>query len=133
MSTIRGLKSLRALSAALKRIGAQTSQRVAARVAPVLTALARAAFAQQQSPFGDAWDPGVDGAPVTLRATGKLLGTLRFAAVGSRVRAVLAVPYARYHIGKRRILPAGGIPDSWEKAIEEIFRDEVKRGLGKAA
>lgn len=111
------------------------AQRVAARTAPDLSARARAAFLAGESPYGDPWTPAKDGRPVTLRKTGRLFNALRFVSIGTITRAVLAVPYLKYHIGTRQVLPPGGrkMPIAWSTAIAEFAHEEIGRQLKRAA
>lgn len=136
MSGLRGDTSkLSKLASAMKALPVRVSQAVAARVAPELTSRARASFAAQENPYGDTWAPGVDGNAVTLRKSGTLFSGVRFTAIGTRVRAVLGAPYAKYQVGKRKVLPSGGskMPSDWSAAIEDIVQQEVSKDLERSA
>lgn len=135
MSGLRGdVKKLSGLGKALKGLPVRVRTRVAARVAPELTARARASFEAGENPYGDTWAPGADGQRVTLRKSDRLFGTLHFVTIGTKVRAVLGVKYAKYQIGKRGILPQGGtaMPVSWSRAIGAIAVEEIQRDLAGA-
>lgn len=100
-------------------MGAVSASRVAREVAPALTAAARAAYDSGTTVYGGARPSGVRG-PVKLVRTGALRSMIAFAAIGSLVRAVLAVPYARYMIGRFGIMPSGdrsAIPPAWRALI----------------
>lgn len=104
----------------------EVATRVAARVAPAFSRLAREAYDARE---------GVDGAPfgpgVTLRKSGRLRArALEYTSSGSSVRAsVSSVPYARYKI-RFGILPAAGkLPESFRKALVDIAREELNRSL----
>lgn len=125
-------RTLRDLGRAIARAGGiATAQRVAKRAAPELTELVRSSFDAQRSPYGDPWPPGRDGQDVDLVESGALRGTLKFEAVGTRVRTTLGVPYAKYHVGERAILPPGGraVPPPWKARIDSIAREEIAAAL----
>lgn len=123
---------LKRLSKTLKSLGTSTrlAQKVAAGVAPDLTGRARASFEGGQTAYDTVRPPGKSGA-VSLRKTGKLFSTLLFVAIGTRVRAVLGVPYARYLL-KFGILPRGGskLPSAWVQAIKERAGAEIQKAIG---
>ena len=75
--------------------------------------------------YGDARPKGVDGRPLTLVRTGRTRSMVRFSATGTIVRAVLAVPYAKYLIGKYEILPNGRLPSTWRKTITRVVGESV--------
>lgn len=109
--------------------------RIAARAAGAITDLALGSFDAGVTPFGDAWAPGSEGQDVDLYESGALRATLRFVAIGGRVRCVMGVKYARFQVGKRRVLPAPGqtMPQNWRDAIAAISREEIPRALPMAA
>lgn len=127
--------NLKALAAKLRQVPIRVATKAAAKIAPKLTELARASFAAGENPYGDTWEPGAKGQRVDLVESGALRGQLRFAAIGTRVRAVLGVRYAKYQIGKRKILPIGGsaMPVSWSSAIGEIVTAEIASDLAGAS
>jgi len=107
------------------------AQRVAARIAPVITDLARGTYGGQRNVYGDAWRERVDGSDATLVATGALKSKVKFAAVGTLIRVVLGTRYAKYQIGMRRILPAPSapLPTEWSARIEREAQDEIRKEL----
>ena len=127
--------NLKALATKLRQVPVRVAQRAAAKIAPRLTELARASFDAGENPYGDAWEPGAEGQRVDLVQRGALRAQLRFTAVGTRVRAVLGVPYAKYQIGKRKVLPIGGsaMPAAWSRAIGEIVNAEIAADLAGAS
>lgn len=134
MSGLRGdVRKLSQLARSLPSTA--VSQRVAARAAPALSELALAAFDAGESPYGDKWPPGRDGRSVDLRESDALRGSLRAVATGTKLRFAMSVRYAKYQIGKRRILPAGGqgIPYSWNLRIRQIAGDEIRASLSKGS
>jgi hypothetical protein len=123
------IRDLRRLAKAMRALPKVTAQRVAAKVAPELTDQARASFAAGQTVYGDSRPAGVDGAPLTLERTGATKASLRFVSVGTIVRASLGTPYARYLIGKYKILPSGNaaMPVEWSKSVGKIADDVIAR------
>lgn len=109
--------------------------RIAARAAGEITELALASFDAGVTPFGDPWLPGFDGRDVDLVRSGSLRSTLRFIAIGGRVRCVMGVRHAKYQVGVRRVLPAPGqtMPASWRAAAARISREEIDREARRAA
>lgn len=128
--TVRGSvkQTMARIYSVLGRISVATAMRAAERIAPTLTTMAKASFDASETPYGTPWAPGADGQRVTMRRSGALAKGLTFAAVGARVRAVLGVPYAKYQIGRRRILPAGGatVPQSWHDAMAKHAHDVLE-------
>lgn len=134
MSRIRGAKpaSLRRLVSDIQRqSGVVVAQEVAARAAPEVTALALAEFDAGRTAYGDPRPEGVDGRELRLVRTGATRAALRFVAVGTVIRCVLGPRYARYLVGKYRILPSGqqAVPFRWRRAISDVARDVVSRRI----
>lgn len=122
-------QNLRALAKALRDLPTRVQQNVAARVAPVLTAKADGAYASGQTVYGDARPAGVHGNALSLVRSGDTEARMRFVAIGTVVRCSLGKRYAKFLIGKYRILPMGRMPTSWSQAIGDIAREEIQRGL----
>lgn len=129
MSSVSGNPgNLRELARKLKALPVTVAQRIATRTAPSLSGLARASFLAGQTVYGDARPEGVNG-PVSLYRSGAMLGTLSFVAIGRIVRASLGTRYARFHIGRFRILPQGNMPTKWREQIGQDARTEISGGL----
>lgn len=124
-------RTLSRLAATLRSIRTTTAQKIAARAAPVLTAMAQAAYSGGTTVYGDGRPAGVAGNALTLRDTGTVQGSVRFAAIGTIVRAVLSTRYARYLVGK--YLPMGAMPVRWSEELGRISREECARALEEAA
>lgn len=126
--------TLTKLAATLRQLPKTLAARVASKVAPDLTAQTQAAFASGRNVYGDARPAGVNGQPLTLEKSGATRGSLKFVSVGTRVRASLGTRYARYLIGKYKILPAAGsaMPVAWQDSTAKIARAEIERGLAGA-
>lgn len=106
MSGLRGnVASLKRFSAKLRELPRALAQKVATASAPVITSLALRTFAARTDPYGLAWLPGTRGNDVTLRNTGALAATIRYVAIGTKLRVVLGVPYAKYQVGRRPVFP----------------------------
>ena len=135
MSLTGNPQKLRDIGKNLGNVAQVTRLKIAARVAPAITGLALASFASGEAPTGEPWRPGADGFDVTLVESGSLRAGLRFVAVGARVRAVLGVRYAKYQVGRRRVLPAPGqqMPASWREAAGRISREEIAAHLAQVA
>jgi hypothetical protein len=121
--------NLKKLAKAMREVPKVLAQRVAAKVAPDLTGKARASFAAGENVYGDARPAGVNGAPLTLDRTGATKASIRFVSVGTIVRATLGTKYARYLVGKYKILPASGspMPAAWQEAVGKIAGDVISR------
>lgn len=107
----------------------------AKRIAPQITGMAQESYDNGQTVYGDARLEGVKG-PLSLYDTGDTRSKMRFVATGSIVSCFLGTTYAKYLIGKYRILPIGDrtkIPVAWDRAVRRIIDEEVKRYFGKAA
>lgn len=126
MSGLKGnVNDLRKLQKRLQAFPLSVSHEVAQRSSSPLTALAQRAYESGQTVYGEARPRGVDGQTLDLKRTGLTAATLRFTTVGTIVRCVLGTRYAKYLIGKYRILPMGRMPADWSAKLEQITR-EVK-------
>ena len=112
-----GVKDLRRIAANLGKLPKTIGQRVAADVSKDFSAATAAAYASGTTPYGDARPLGKHG-PVTLKRTGKTEASLRFEAIGTTIRASFRTGWARFLVGRFRILPMGGLPVAWVKIAE---------------
>lgn len=133
MSGLKGdISGVRKLERAIQAIPFRVGAKVAARSADVITELGQATFNAQQNAYGDAWPDGADGEVKTMRETGALAEGVRYVAIGTKLRARLGVPYARFLINKRPILPRNGaaLPapyvDALSKAASEVITAELE-------
>lgn len=110
---------------AIRRLPSTTTA-IAAKAAPEVSDLARASWASGVSAYGVPYAPNADGTKRTLNRSGALGASIRFVSVGTKLRCVLGVPYARYQI-KNGILPRGGaiLPRSWIGSIQKISELEI--------
>jgi hypothetical protein len=96
---------------------------VAARAAPALTVLTRQAYDGGRDVYGQSRPKSTTtGEVLTLNRTGATERTLKFVSVGTLVRCVLGTRYAKYLIGKYRILPNGPIPVAWRAKLDTIVQ-----------
>jgi len=124
------IAKLSQLAKSLRDIPVRVAQNIASSVAPDLTNMARASFDAGQTVYGDARPTGKEGNALTLRRTGALRSGVRFTAIGTRLRAVLTVRYARYMV-KYGILPRGGskIHVAWQESISNTAKDEIQKAV----
>lgn len=126
------IAKLRDFEARLRTLPTVVAQQIAARAADEITALARQTFAAGENAYGDAWEPGRDGRHVTLRKSGGIERGVRFVAIGTKIRAALGVPWARYQISKRPIFPKAGapLPPEYTRALTRITGEVCRAALG---
>lgn len=130
MSGVKGNpRTLFELNRRIRKIPVVLAQEVAADVAPVLTSMAQSSYGGGQTVYGEARPSGVAGNALDLEVTGATRGDVRFVAIGTVVRAVLGTRWAKYLVGKYRILPMGAIPVAWSKRIAELARARIGRAL----
>lgn len=110
----------------MRKLPLAVQRKTAEKVAPDVTDKARAAFDSGETVYGTPRPRGVEGNELTLKRTGKLAATILFKVIGTRVRCVLGVPYAKYNV-KYGMLPGsrGFLPVSWRKSIESIVQTVI--------
>lgn len=129
---VRG-KSLRDLKAELRRLPLSVAHDVAKQAAPLLTQFTQTAFDTGRNVYGDPRPKGENGETLTLKQTGTTRRALRFVANGTIIRASLGPRYARYLVGKYKILPVGdrsSMPRNWVRAIDELVRTALEGPAG---
>lgn len=122
-------RSIRDVKADLARLPVTVAHAAARDAAPELTRRARAAYESGQTVYGDRRPDGVKG-PLSLKQTGDTFKYLRFVQDGTTIRCRLGTPYARYLIGKYRILPVGdrtAMPAQWSRALQLIVDEALAR------
>lgn len=132
MSGLKGnLRSLARFSENLRGLPLVLGQRIAAKVAAPLTALARATFDASENPYGEPWAPGANGQTITLKKTEALARLNRYVAIGTKLRVALGVRYAKYQIGKRLVFPrqGAGLPESWRQLLANTTQEEARAYL----
>jgi hypothetical protein len=133
MSLAGSPASIAKFAAGLRRLSRVVAQKVTEAAAPALTELGLATFDASEDAYGDSWAIGADGRRVTLDRTGALKSTLRYVAIGTRLRVALGVPYAKYQIGKRPVFPAQGgeLPVAYSEALAKSSADAVREELAR--
>lgn len=118
----------------IKKQSMSVAYDIAQRVAPAITAKARASYDSGVNVYGDERKKSVTGGALSLRATGSTYRDLRFRVAGSVMWCDLGTPYARYLIGRYDILPNGGrstsAPVDWQRTIQSISDEVLGRALG---
>jgi hypothetical protein len=124
--------SLKQLASDLRRLPTTLAAQVTDRAAPQITAVANETFDAGMSPDGVPWAPGADGKRVTLNKTGALRRLLRYVGIGTKLRVALAVPYAKYQIGKRQVFPRQGapLPKPYVSVLQAVTSEVAKAALG---
>ncbi len=124
MTALRGdLSKISDLKRNLRELPRTVAADVASRASPALTDLTREAYSSGRTVYGDARPMGVNGNPLTLRKTGAVEGQTRFVAIGTIVRCALGPRYARYLIGRYRILPNGAMPAAWRERLRTLVAE----------
>lgn len=138
---VSGVKQLRGgsfrdIKKRLTGLGVIASRDVSARAAPVITSALREAFDGARDVYGAPRRVGVDGGTLSLVRTGATRATLGFTVQGTTLRARLGTRWAKYLIGRYRILPIGdrtAIPAKWKRAIDVIVQDVLSSEWRRAA
>lgn len=126
MAGLRGNpKRLNQIAANMRSLGTRLAQDVAAKAAPAITGMAGSSYDSGQTVFGDPRPRGVHGNELSLVESGRTRGYLRFVAIGTIVRVALGTRWAKFLVGKYRILPTAAAPFAWRKRIEEIAHTEI--------
>lgn len=127
------MKSLSEFANDLRRLPKVVAIRVAEECAPVLTSLAKATFDASEDAYGRSWRPGKGGQRVTLKKSGDLERTLRYVAIGTKLRVALGTKYAKYQIGKRPVFPrqGGELPEEYSRALQRTAVRVVREELAK--
>jgi hypothetical protein len=112
--------TLNRLKRNLRALPLSLAHDVAKRAAPDMTSFATSAYNSGRTVYDAPRPLGVDGNKLSLRRTGQTEGTLRFVANGRIVRCVLGTRYAKYLIGRYKVLPMGSIPARWQARLVEL-------------
>lgn len=123
MSNAAGLASVKALKARIRRMPVTLAHAVAQRAAPAMTSLTDTAFDTKHTVYGEPRPAGVNGQPLTLEKSGRTRATMRFVANGTIVRCALGTRWARFLIGKYRILPNGALPIMWRQRLNQVVEE----------
>ena len=95
--------------------------------------MAKETFDASENAYGVTWEPGAEGDKVTLQKSGALARGVHYVGIGTKLRVVLSVPYAKYQIGKRPVFPSQGaeLPTAYQKKLTEIAQKVITEELGK--
>lgn len=129
MALVGRLEKLSRLAASLRQLPVTLALRVAEKAAPAITDAATAAFDGGSTVFGDRRPLGKHGA-LTLVQSGATRALMRFVAIGTRVRVALGTRYAKFLVGKYKILPSGRLPVEWSDTIGKLAKAEIAQQLG---
>lgn len=131
VSGLRGdVGTLRQLKGALAMMPRRVAEDVASDAAPEITSLAQEAYDSGVDVYGVARPKGVKGQDLDLVETGTVRREMKFSADGTQIKCTIGPNYARYLIGKYRILPIGDrspIPAPWIRVIDLATRAAVDR------
>jgi len=130
--------SLRELKGVIAVMPITVAQEVATEGAKEMNVLLRAAFMARETVYGDsrASTKHAAGKDLSLLDTTATFRTLRFVQEGTVLRCALGTKYAKYLIGKYKILPIGDrteIPVKWTRVLDEIARIAFERYHARVA
>lgn len=121
-----GITSLNRLRSTIKALPLRIRSAVAKDAEEVLTRRAQEAYDSgktvYETPRPTSKAKGSEGAALTLKKSGKARGALAFVAIGTIVRAQLGMRYAKYLVGKYKILPQS-LPALWRSDLEKLVRE----------
>lgn len=120
---------LKTFAAKLRALPVTLAAEVATDAAPAMTELAQGAYDGGRTVYGEARPAGVDGKPLDLEVTGATKATLQFVSIGTIIRCRLGTRWAKFLIGKYRILPNGGMPTVWRARLDTIVHSKKGPGL----
>lgn len=121
----KGITSLNRLRSSIKALPLRIRTAVAKDAAEILTREIRDEYDSGRTVYDTPRPLGVAGQPLSLVKTGKVRGSLAFVTVGTIVRAQLSTRYARYLVGKYKILPQR-LPVKYAQALEQLVREYVE-------
>lgn len=119
-------QTLKSFAKKLSKVSTVAAQAVATRAAAPLTSRAGSDYDGGRTAYGEARPPGVNGNALSLVKSGDTRSLLRFTSIGTRVRVVLGTPYAKFLIGKYKILP-NSLPRPWATELERITGEELRK------
>jgi len=131
MSVQGNFATLAQFSAALRNMPKVLAQKVATAAADEITSLGLGTFDASKDAYGAPWAPGFDGKRVDLKETGRLSRYIRYVAIGTKLRSVLGVPYAKYQVGRRPVYPRGRLPLGYVRALSRIAEEVARQELGQ--
>ena len=106
----------------------QIALHVARRGASLLRHVTSKAFADRETVYGDPRPLGKYGDILSLVASGATQRSMTFYAHGTKIRAILGTTWAKYLIGKYKVLPSGysEMPVRWQQLLEQNVMSELR-------
>lgn len=127
-----GIDSINRLKSSIKSMPLKLRTGVAKDAAGYLDIEVRAEFNAGKTVFDEPRPLGVDGEKLSLVFSGKTKSALGFDVTGTLIRAVLGQRYAKFLVGRYRILPQK-LPPAWAahitRIVEEWQAEARDRGL----
>ena len=129
MSLKGPIQSLANFSSKLRKLPTVLGQKVARTAAPRLTSVAQGTFGAGENAYGETWQPLNDGSKATLNKTGGIKRGVFYVAIGTILRVRLAVPYAKYQVGKRPVFPTQGspLPTAYVRELQATVAEVVPK------
>lgn len=127
-----GITSMNRLRSSIKALPLRIRSAVAKDAEAILTREVQDDYDAGRTVYDTPRPSSVSGAPLTLKQSGKTRGALAFVAIGTIVRAQLGTRYAKYLVGKYKILPQS-LPAAWRALLEKMvgeYRDDWARENG---
>ena len=121
-------RTLREFARTLSKISTVMAQTVAQRGAPEITTLAARSYDSGRTAYDESRPVGVQGNSLDLVASGKTRENMRFVATGTQMRCVLGPRWAKYLVGKYKILPQS-LPENWSKRLADIANEEIAKAV----
>jgi hypothetical protein len=118
--------SIHKFSQGLRELPRLVANRAATLAADRFTAVAMSTFERSENAYGRSWILSSKGERVTLRDSGSLARTIRYKAIGTRIRVELGTSYAKYQVGRRPTFP------TQTSALPPAYADALKASLAEA-
>ena len=120
--------SIHKFAQGLRELPRLVANRAATLAAERLTEVARGTFERSENAYGRSWILSSKGERVTLRDTGSLARTIRYKAIGTRIRVELGTRYAKYQVGRRPIFPTqtSALPPAYVAALKASVAEALE-------
>lgn len=115
---------IKTFAAQLRALPITLAAAVAEKAAPAMTELTTSAYDGGKTVYGDARPKAESGGNLDLEESGDTRAQVRFVRIGTIVRCSLGTLYAKYLIGKYKILPNGPVPAVWRAKLDAILAAE---------
>ena len=117
-----GISSMNRLRSAIADMPVRVRSAVAKDAAELLSAEVRKDFAAGVTVYDTPRPLGVAGNALSLTQSGRTRSELAFVAIGTIVRAQLGSKYARFLIGKYKVLPMS-LPTAWAEKLGKLVAE----------